>query len=294
MTPSPSILVLGGTGLLGRPVVQRMVAEGTNVRVLTRRAAGTAEVLDPRVDIHLGDATDPGVVERAMHGCDGVHISISGSDELAVVEAVVAAVPATGVRRISYVSGATVHPDNAWFPMVAQKLRSEEALADSAVPTTVLCPTWPMEQLPRFVIGGRATVIGEQATPLHWYAAADLARMVARAFRVDEAAGRRLFVHGPEGLTMREALSRYCAAARPEVESVATIPLAVARAAADAGDDPVLRFMTEMMAYFDQAGEGGDPAEANRLLGGPSTTLDEWLAEHKRASRAHTGTGEAT
>ncbi len=291
MTSPASILVLGGTGLLGRPVVQRMVAEGTSVRVLTRRAAQAAEVLGPQVDVRPGDATDAAAIERVMRGCDGVHISISGPDEPAVVEAVVAAAPASGVRRITYLSGATVNPDNAWFPMVAQKLRSEEALAASAVPATVLCPTWPMEQLPRFVIDGRATVIGDQATALHWYAAADLARMVARAFHVDQAAGRRLFVHGPEGLTMREALSRYCTAARPDVERVTTIPLAAARAAADASGDDMLRFMTEMMAYFDQAGEGGDPAEANRLLGGPSTTLDQWLQERGPA-RAHIGTEE--
>ena len=34
-----------------------------------------------------------------------------------------------------------------------------------------------------------------------------------------------------------------------------------------------------MMAYFKKAGEPGDPAEANRLLGAPITTLDEWMAQ---------------
>lgn len=276
------ILVLGGTGLLGKPVVSRLVAEGTGVRVLARRMSEAVAVLDPRVEIQQGDATDPSALAMALNGCDGVHISISGPDEAAVVEAVVAAAPTSGVRRITYLSGATVHPDNGWFPMVAQKLRSESVLTESTVPATVLCPTWPMEQLPRFVIDGRATVIGDQATPLHWFAADDLARMITKAFRTEDAAERRLFVHGPEGLTMHEALTRFCAAARPDVGEVTTIPLAAARAAAEAGDNEVLRFMTEMMAYFDQAGEGGDPTEANQLLGGPATTLDEWLTDYTK------------
>ena len=280
------ILVLGGTGLLGRPVVKRLAAEGTGVRVLTRSTPAARPSLDPSVEIHRGDAKNISTVARALEGCEGVHISISGRDEPAVVEAVVGAAPASGVRRITYLSGATVHPDNGWFPMVAQKLRSESVLAESTVPATVLCPTWPMEQLPRFVIDGRATVIGDQATPLHWFAADDLARMVANAFHSEEAAGRRLFVHGPEGLTMHEALSRFCAAARPDVGAVDTVPLATARAAAEASGNDVLAFMTEMMAYFDQAGEGGDPTEANRLLGRPTTTLDEWLANYTKTEGA--------
>jgi hypothetical protein len=38
------------------------------------------------------------------------------------------------------------------------------------------------------------------------------------------------------------------------------------------------------MAYFQQAGEPGDPAEANRILGAPTTTLDAWLAARQSQS----------
>jgi hypothetical protein len=34
------------------------------------------------------------------------------------------------------------------------------------------------------------------------------------------------------------------------------------------------------MGYFNQAGERGDPGEADRLLGAPTTTLDTWLATY--------------
>ena len=56
------------------------------------------------------------------------------------------------------------------------------------------------------------------------------------------------------------------------------MPIETARGAAQATGNQILAFMAEMMAYFDQAGEGGDPTEANRLLGAPATTLDEWIA----------------
>lgn len=272
------ILVLGGTGLLGAPTVRRLVADGFGVRVMSRHGPLAREMFGPVVDVVEGDATDPADVEDALAGCGGVHISVSGPAEPVAVELVAAAASQHGVGRITYLSGATVQEDNAWFPMVAQKLRAEAVLRAGATPWTVLCPTWPMEQLPRFVVGGRATVIGDQPTPLHWYAATDLAQMVSRAFQVDDAEGRRLFVHGPQALTMRAALEQYCRAAHPDIEQVTTMPLAQARAAAETTGNNVLRFMADLMSYFDRAGERGDPTEANRLLGAPTTTLDAWLA----------------
>jgi uncharacterized protein YbjT (DUF2867 family) len=272
------ILVLGGTGMLGAPTVRQLVADGFDVRVLSRHPELARQMFTPSVDVVEGDATDPTDVENALSGCGGVHISVSGPAEPVAVELVAAAAPRHGADRITYLSGATVHQSNAWFPMVAQKLRAETALRSGATSWTVLCPTWPMEQLPRFVIDGHATVIGDQPTPLHWYAAADLARMVSRAFQVDDAANRRLFVHGPQGLPMRAAVERFCRAVHPDIDQVAVMPLGQAHAAAEATGNDVLRFMTDLMGYFDRAGERGDPTDANRLLGAPTTTLDEWLA----------------
>jgi len=36
-------------------------------------------------------------------------------------------------------------------------------------------------------------------------------------------------------------------------------------------------FVSQLIAFFDRVGELGNPAEANALLGVPSTTLDEWI-----------------
>jgi hypothetical protein len=138
-----------------------------------------------------------------------------------------------------------------------------------------------MEQLPRFVINSRATIWGEQATPLHWFAADDLGVMVSRAYRSEEAANKRLFVHGPEGIKMGEALERYRLAFHPEIEPVSVLPIEAARGMAAASGNPMLKFYVELMAYFDQVGELGDPAEAHQLLGAPSTTLEAWMEQRR-------------
>ena len=36
-----------------------------------------------------------------------------------------------------------------------------------------------------------------------------------------------------------------------------------------------------LMAYYDKFGEEGSPAEANQLLGQPTTTLADWCAQQK-------------
>ena len=289
MTTTNTILVLGGTGLLGLPTTRRLVDDGFDVRLLARDPQRAERLAPPTVEVLPGDVTDASAVAEAMAGCGSVHISVGGPVDRVSAEHVAAAAPAAGVTRITYVSGATVSEKNQWFPMVEQKLRAEEALGACGTDVTILCPTWPMEQLPRFVRDGRATVFGEQPTPLHWFAAADLARMVSAAHRRDEAAGRRLYVHGPEAYTMREALARYLRVEHPGIEPT-VVPIAAARRLADEGGDPVLTFMVEMMTYFDQAGEGGDPAEADRILGAPSTTLDAWL-EGRTAPESEEGDG---
>jgi NADH dehydrogenase len=162
--------------------------------------------------------------------------------------------------------------------MTAQKLAAEEAIRACGVPYTIFCPTWPMEQLPRFARGGQPMLIGNQPVPFHWFAAGDMARMVSAAYQMEAAANKRLYVYGPEAMTMLEALERYCRAFHPEVESVPVMPIEAAQASAEATGNQMLGFFAGLMAYFEKAGEPGDPSEANQLLGGPETSLDAWMA----------------
>jgi NAD(P)-dependent dehydrogenase (short-subunit alcohol dehydrogenase family) len=132
------ILVLGGTGLLGRPVVDRLVADGRQVRVLSRDPDRARASLPALVEVVGGDVTDPGSVVSAVSGCDGVHISVGGPVDRASAEVVARVASGAGVERVTYVSGSTVDERNRWFPMVAQKLDAEAALIASDVPCTMV------------------------------------------------------------------------------------------------------------------------------------------------------------
>jgi len=275
------VLVLGGTGLLGAPVVRRLRADGFTVRVLTRDPDEARRTFEAAIEIVKGDVGDRASLAPAFDGCWGVHVSVAGPLERESAEAAAALAQEHGLARIGYVSGSTVDERNRWFSMVAQKLEAERAVEGSGVAWTVFRPTWPFETLARFVRGGKAVVIGKPPTPYHWFAADDFARMVSTAYRTDEAAGKRLYVHGPQAILMREALERYRAALHPEIASVSTLPTWLGRVIATVTRNDMLGFACELMAYFERAGEPGDPMEANRLLGAPTTTLDAWLAERR-------------
>jgi uncharacterized protein YbjT (DUF2867 family) len=278
------ILVLGGTGLLGAPVVRRLLADAFEVRLLARDPEKAAEMFGEDAGagsvpkVLPGDVTDVEALEAAMDGCDGVHISVGGPVDRLSAENVGALASKLGVKRVTYLSGSTVAEQNRWFPVIEQKVQAEAAVGECGVPYTIFCPTWPMEQLPRFVRDGRAAIIGDQPT-YHWFAAEDLASMVSKAYRSEDAANKRLYIHGPEAITMRDALDRYRQVVHPEIEAVSVMLVEAARAMAASSGNEVLRFYAEFMAYFEQVGELGDPTEANQLLGAPGTTLDAWIAQ---------------
>jgi uncharacterized protein YbjT (DUF2867 family) len=271
------ILVLGGTGLLGKPTAYQLKADGFQVRILARDVKKAQSMFDDSFEIVHGDVTDISSLEKAMTGCYGVHISVGGSVDQVSAENVAELATHLDVERISYISGATVAEKNRWFPMVAQKLEAEKAIQNCGVAFTIYCPTWPMEQLVRFARNGKPSLIGKQPLPVHFFAAQDLARMISKSYQLAEAQNKRFYVYGPEAMTMKTALERYCARFYPEVKKISVMPIWLAKFLGTLTGNEMLKYASDLMAYFDKSAEVGDSSEANAILGTPGTTLDAWM-----------------
>lgn len=271
------ILILGGTGLFGKPTAYQLREDGFQVRILARNVEKTQRIFADGYEIVSGDVTDLDSLEQAITGCYGVHISIGGAVDQLSAENVVALAPKVGVERISYISGATVAEKNRWFPMVAQKLEAEKVISTSGVAYTIFCPTWPMEQLVRFAQNGKPSLIGKQPLPVHFFAAQDLARMVSKSYQLNEASHKRFYVYGPEAMTLKTALERYCSVFHPEVSKIGVMPVWLLKALGMLTRNEMLKFASDLMGYFDKTPEVGDPTEANQILGAPAITLDAWM-----------------
>ncbi|TGB14303.1 NAD(P)H-binding protein [Streptomyces sp. MZ04] len=125
-----TILVTGGTGTLGRPVVERLSADGHDVRVLSRRSQPYA------VDLREGTGLD-----AAMAGADViVHCASTqrGGDEQAAGHLIEAARRA-GVRHLVYIS--IVGVDRVPLGYYKTKLAVERRIEESGLGWTVLRTT---------------------------------------------------------------------------------------------------------------------------------------------------------
>ncbi|MBK9778553.1 MAG: NAD(P)H-binding protein [Anaerolineales bacterium] len=73
-----TILIIGGTGMLGKPVAQQLKADGFNVRLLARNPEKAQKLLGAGYEIVKGDVDNAAALREAMIGVDGVHISLKG------------------------------------------------------------------------------------------------------------------------------------------------------------------------------------------------------------------------
>lgn len=112
-----SVLVTGGTGLLGRALVKRLVQSGQSVRLLVRRPPPSWITEDPAISLVYGDLGDPDAVARAVEGVELVyHVGATmngGWDEYAGgtvtgTRNIVSSCLRHGVRKLIYVSSQSV------------------------------------------------------------------------------------------------------------------------------------------------------------------------------------------
>jgi uncharacterized protein YbjT (DUF2867 family) len=143
------LLLTGATGLVGSALLRRLVAEGAQVRCLVRdpRRLGAQRV---RVQIALGDLTDPPSFRNAMRGVHTVvHLAASIRDqprgsieELNGIATwrMVEAAQRQGVERFVFFSvlGASTHHRARFF---RAKALAEQAVREASMQTTVFAPS---------------------------------------------------------------------------------------------------------------------------------------------------------
>ena len=272
------ILVIGATGLLGMPVARQLQADGHQVRVFSRNPEQARAKLGPEFEFAVGEVDDPKSLEAALEGCQGVHLSLDGGNDPDLErrggENVANAAVMAKLQMITYLSGASVCPENTWYAGTKAKLQAETAIRASGIPFAIFRATFFMEALPRYVHGKQATVVGNQPNPWHWVAANDYARMVSKAYALQNVK-QIFYVYGPQALTTKEALQIYCGFVHPEA-TVSNLPLWLAGWVAKMPGREMLRTVLPFFRYTEKATETGSPNEANALLGAPSTTLEQW------------------
>ena len=283
-----TILVIGATGMLGQPVVHRLDHFGFPIRILSRFPDTAKKLFGKHFDIVRGDIGDPESLRTALDSCYGVHINLKGGPkpkdfdriEHRGTAAVMKAAKEMNVTKVTCLSGASVARERCWFPPIKAKYDAEQAIINSGLDYSVFRATWFMESLPLFIRSNQATVMGKQPHKLHWLAAEDYAKMVVNSYLLDEAVNKVFTVYGPGEYTFNEALEIFCKIIDPQIK-ISNVPFGVLSFFAFITFSKQLKQVLPLMRYFEKAGELGDPAEADEILGTPQITLEEWSKDFK-------------
>lgn len=242
-----NILVLGGSGFVGRSVCEHLVRRngGGSGRVVvpSRRPARAKHLqLLPTVQLVQADVNDPQQLMRLVAQADAVVnlVAILQGSEAAfqrahveLPKALAAACRATGVRRVVHVSAIGVGKD-APSRYLRSKAAGEEALAAAGLDLTIVRPSLI------FGADDRTTNLFatlQAAAPFVPLAGADaklqpvwvedVAQGIVACIDDDTTIGRTYELAGPQVLTLRELVQR-CGGWAGHARPVFALPGAVA------------------------------------------------------------------
>jgi uncharacterized protein YbjT (DUF2867 family) len=218
------ILIVGGTGVLGREVVAQLLEAGEPVRLLARTPAKVDDLNQAGAEVVEGDLLDPLSLARACDGADrvlaaahsllgkGRYVSeaVDGAGNRALIDAAKAA----GVAQFVFISilgAAPHHPVDFW----RTKYGVEQYLEASGLSYTILRPSAFMEWHAHVFNGkailekGKTMILGKGTKLRNFVAAADVARFAVLALTDPRLRGRTLDVGGPGDFTNNEVAALY-------------------------------------------------------------------------------------
>jgi len=234
------VLVVGGSGFIGRHLVASLAAAGINVTVPSRRRERAKHlILLPTVDVVEADVMAPGVLERLCAGKQAVYNLVGilhgrrgrrdergpndyGPDfarvHVELPQAIVAACRATGARRLLHISALGASPTAPSEYLRSKAIGEQALLAADDLEVTVFRPS--------VVFGPEDTFLNRFA----WFAkllpviavpcpdakfqpvyVGDVARAMHFALDEPEARGKAYELCGPGVFTMKQLVELVCA-----------------------------------------------------------------------------------
>ncbi|MBN9110615.1 MAG: NAD(P)H-binding protein [Pseudonocardia sp.] len=215
------ILVTGGTGKLGRALVERLRGDGRAPRVLSR-TAGQGRV--------VGDLRTGAGIDDAVRGADViVHCATAPRGDADTTRTLVDAAARAGSPHLVYVS--IVGIETVPMPYYRAKLAAEKIVTGSGLPWTILRATQFHDLLATmFSAGSRTGVLPVlKATPFQPVDVTDVAARLAK-LALEPAAGRADDFGGPQVRDMADLGRAWLAATGTRRRVVALrLPGAIAR-----------------------------------------------------------------
>jgi NADH dehydrogenase len=214
------VLILGGTGFVGRHLCEQLNRLGVRMTVPTRRLVNARSVqMLPLVDVVQADVHDPATLARLLPGHDAVvnlvavlHGNARRFEQVHVdlPRALAQAMVASGVRRLVHVSALGASPDGPSLYQ-ASKARGEAVLQAAGLDLTILRPSVIFGAEDRFLNLFAQLQAVLPVVPLAgahtrfqpvWVG--DVAQAIVRCLQRPDTAGETIEVAGPQVLSLAD------------------------------------------------------------------------------------------
>ena len=215
------VLVVGGTGTLGRQIARRAIDAGHQVRCMVRKPRKGAFLQEWGCELTCGDLLDPETIDYALDGIDAViDAATSRPDDSASVYTtdwdgklnLLRACETAGVKRYVFLSllAAEKHLN---VPLMDIKFCTERLLADSSFDYTILQGVAFMQgligQIAIPVLENQTVWVSETPTAVAYMNTQDVARFAVAALERPETIRRSFPVVGPKAWTSEEIV-QFC------------------------------------------------------------------------------------
>ena len=280
-----NILVIGGHGMLGKPVVRQLVKAGFKVRALGRDVDKVKGMLREEVEVVPGDLQDVDSIREAAEGMEAVYLNLNTTNpkvafrqELDGVMNVLDSLKNRKEVIIAKIGGLTsaAGSHGKWLS-AEQRAQAEQAMIDSGHPYLIFRPSWFFETLPMMVRKGKYMQLGNPR-PVYWLAADDYGKMVVKAFQ-DGFENKIWAVQGPVPIGFEEIASKFIELYDKSIK-IGKVPMFMVKIMSMV--NPGMDNIYYLIRHMEQHPEQLAGAQAWEELGKPEVTLEQWCERYKK------------
>jgi uncharacterized protein YbjT (DUF2867 family) len=288
MTGDGTVLVVGGTGMVGSQVLAKLLSRGKQVRALVRPGSDATRLETAGATIARGDMMDLDSLVRAMDGADTVITTAAGytrhsKGDTAQIDTIgnsnlAEAASRTHVRRFVLTSILTCD-QTPEVPHFWHKKLAEDRLEELGVPFVALRPGAFLDQVNRFggdpFSKGRLTWLGSSRIPLTFVLTADLASYLAAATDAADIDGQRIDIGWDRPVSMQE-IAEISGGLLGNQIRVRTIPSGLLHAVGTVLGpiNPLVKDMAAMADWFQSGRYVADTTRQREVFGAVPTAED--------------------
>jgi uncharacterized protein YbjT (DUF2867 family) len=275
------ILIIGATGMLGKPITEQCIKDGFEVTVFSTNKERASKMF-PTATILEGNLKNLDSVRNALKGQDIVYMNLGiptnakqneWNPEKDGVKTVVEEAKKAGIKRIGYLSPKIAGYGDWW--VMQDKRKAVETIKSSGIPYFIFTASSFMDNFNSTQKdGNKINVIGKSNVKMFYIAASDYAKQVSRAFSLEKEPSNTFNIQGSESYRINEAAEVFVKNHSKEKLKVAKAPMGLLKFIGLF--NPTLSYVTKLMEALNNHPEKFDAQETWDKLGKPTIRLEQF------------------